>query len=82
MNNHCVFVLNIQAKHILCSRSITENDLKHSAELQKIYDFNGIVLHLLRGLVKGTLQFEEIVTSTTSNLSHVDVKVEELQSRV
>ncbi|KAG6422471.1 hypothetical protein SASPL_119043 [Salvia splendens] len=44
-------------------------------------DFNGIVLHLLRGLVKDTLQFEEIATGSTANLSHVDVKVEELQSK-
>ncbi|KAL1550544.1 DNA helicase [Salvia divinorum] len=44
-------------------------------------DSNGIVLHLLRGLVEDTLQLEEIVTGSTSNLSHVDVKVEELQSK-
>lgn len=45
-------------------------------------DFNGIVLHLLRGLVKDSLQFEEIVSGSTANLSYVDVKVEELQSKV
>ncbi|KAH6771094.1 minichromosome maintenance family protein [Perilla frutescens var. hirtella] len=44
-------------------------------------DFNGIVLHLLRALVKDTLQFEEISTGSSANLSHVDVKVEELQSK-
>ncbi|KAL0386128.1 UNVERIFIED_CONTAM: DNA replication licensing factor MCM2 [Sesamum radiatum] len=44
-------------------------------------DFNGIVLHLLRGLVKDALHFEEMVSGSTANLSHVDVKVEELQSK-
>lgn len=45
-------------------------------------DFNGIVLHLLRGLVKDSLHFEDIVTGSTANLSYVDVKVEELRSKV
>lgn len=45
-------------------------------------DFNGIVLHLLRTLVKDTLQFEEIVSGSTSNLPYVEVKVDELQSKV
>ncbi|KAL2226113.1 DNA replication licensing factor MCM2 [Sesamum indicum] len=44
-------------------------------------DFNGIVLHLLRRLVKDALHFEEMVSGSTVNLSHVDVKVEELQSK-
>ncbi|KAL8481927.1 hypothetical protein ACS0TY_027626 [Phlomoides rotata] len=44
-------------------------------------DFNGIVLHLLRTLVKDTLQFEEIVSGSTSKLSYVEVKVDELQSK-
>lgn len=45
-------------------------------------DFNGIVLHLLRQLVKDALHFEEIVSGSTTGLAHVDVKVEELQSKV
>jgi len=45
-------------------------------------DFNAIILHLLRGLVKDALQFEEIVTGSAANLDHIDVKVEELQSKV
>lgn len=45
-------------------------------------DFNGIVLHLLRTLVKDTLQFEEIVSGSTSKLPYVEVKVDELQSKV
>ncbi|KAK6160504.1 hypothetical protein DH2020_003885 [Rehmannia glutinosa] len=44
-------------------------------------DFNAIVLHLLRVLVKDSLYFEEIVSGSTANLSYVDVKVEELQSK-
>lgn len=45
-------------------------------------DFNAIILHLLRGLVKDALQFEEIVSGSVSNLDHIDVKVDELQSKV
>ncbi|GER39223.1 DNA replication licensing factor MCM2 [Striga asiatica] len=44
-------------------------------------DFNGIVLHLLRVLVKDTLHFEQILSGSTANLSYVDVKVEELRSK-
>ncbi|CAI9775258.1 unnamed protein product [Fraxinus pennsylvanica] len=44
-------------------------------------DFNAIVLHLLRGLVKDALHLEEIVSGSTANLTHIDVKVEELQSK-
>ncbi|CAI9768795.1 unnamed protein product [Fraxinus pennsylvanica] len=44
-------------------------------------DFNAIVLHLLRGLVKDALHFEEIVSGSTANLTHIDVKVEELQCK-
>ncbi|KAK6776036.1 hypothetical protein RDI58_027037 [Solanum bulbocastanum] len=44
-------------------------------------DFNAIILHLLRGLVKDALQFEEIVSGSAANLDHIDVKVEELQSK-
>ncbi|XP_051122659.1 DNA replication licensing factor MCM2 [Andrographis paniculata] len=45
-------------------------------------DFNAIVLHLLRILVKEALHLEEIVTgSAAANLPYVDVKVEELQSK-
>ncbi|KAL7241379.1 hypothetical protein ACSBR2_006902 [Camellia fascicularis] len=44
-------------------------------------DFNELILHLLRGLVKDALHFEEIVSGSASNLTHIDVKVEELQSK-
>ncbi|XP_060184338.1 DNA replication licensing factor MCM2 [Lycium barbarum] len=44
-------------------------------------DFNAIILHLLRGLVKDTLQFEEIVSGSVANLDHIEVKVDELQSK-
>lgn len=45
-------------------------------------DFNELILHLLRGLVKDALHFEEIISGSTLNLSHIDVKLEELQSKV
>ena len=44
-------------------------------------DFNGIVLHLLRQLVKDALHFQEILSGSTVN-DHIDVKVEELQNKV
>ncbi|KAL6969175.1 DNA helicase [Sarracenia purpurea var. burkii] len=44
-------------------------------------DFNELILHLLRGIVKDALHFEEIVSGSTSFLTHIDVKVEELQSK-
>ncbi|OIT05445.1 PREDICTED: DNA replication licensing factor MCM2 [Nicotiana attenuata] len=44
-------------------------------------DFNAIILHLLRGLVNDAMQFEEIVSGSTANLDHIDIKVDELQSK-
>ena len=45
-------------------------------------DYNELLLYLLRGLVKDALHFEEIVSGSSSGLPHIDVKVEELQSKV
>lgn len=45
-------------------------------------DFNAIILHLLRGLVKDALQFEKIISGATANLNYIEVKVDELQSKV
>ncbi|KVH80536.1 Ribosomal protein L2 domain 2, partial [Cynara cardunculus var. scolymus] len=45
-------------------------------------DFNAIVLHLLNQLVKEALHFEEIVSGSNKDVTHIDVKVEELQSKV
>lgn len=44
-------------------------------------DYNRLLLELLRELVKNALHFEEIVSgsSSTSVLSHIDVKIAELQ---
>ncbi|CAI9094994.1 OLC1v1030843C1 [Oldenlandia corymbosa var. corymbosa] len=42
-------------------------------------DFNAVILHLLRGLVNGARDLE--LASGASNLTHIDVKVEELQTR-
>ncbi|XP_073307306.1 DNA replication licensing factor MCM2 [Primulina huaijiensis] len=44
-------------------------------------DFNGVVLHLLRELVKDALQFEEIMSGSAAKFSYIDVKVVELQSK-
>lgn len=44
-------------------------------------DYNELLLHLLRGLVKDALHFEEIVSGAISGLTHVDVKVDELRSK-
>ncbi|KAI3698591.1 hypothetical protein L2E82_42248 [Cichorium intybus] len=45
-------------------------------------DFNGVVMHSLKQLVKEAMHFEEIVSGTRKDVGHVDVKVEELQSKV
>ncbi|KAG1370239.1 DNA replication licensing factor MCM2 [Cocos nucifera] len=44
-------------------------------------DYNELLLHLLRVLVKDALHFEEIVSGTTSRLTHIEVKVEELRCK-
>lgn len=46
-------------------------------------DYNKLLLHLLRELVKNALHFEEIVNGTSSRfITQIDIKVEELQSKV
>lgn len=45
-------------------------------------DFNELLLYLLRELVKNALHFEEIVSGSASGRSHIDVKVEDLRSKV
>ncbi|GAB4838443.1 hypothetical protein Ancab_027975 [Ancistrocladus abbreviatus] len=44
-------------------------------------DYNELLLYLLNGLVKDALHFEEIVSGSTSGLTHIDVKIEELQHK-
>ncbi|KAF8400104.1 hypothetical protein HHK36_015979 [Tetracentron sinense] len=44
-------------------------------------DYNELLLYLLRGLVKDALHFEEIVSGSTAGITHIEVKVEELQSK-
>ncbi|ONK58662.1 uncharacterized protein A4U43_C09F15380 [Asparagus officinalis] len=44
-------------------------------------DFNDLLLHLLRALVKDAIHFEEIVSGSTARLTHIEVKVEELRSK-
>lgn len=45
-------------------------------------DFNELLLYLLRDLVKNALHFEEIVSGSTSGLTDINVKLEDLQSKV
>ncbi|CAI9275262.1 unnamed protein product [Lactuca saligna] len=45
-------------------------------------DFNRLVLLKLNELVKEALHFEEIVSGTRKNVGYIDVKVEELQTKV
>ncbi|KAK3021098.1 hypothetical protein RJ639_045482 [Escallonia herrerae] len=45
-------------------------------------DFNGMVLRLLRELVKDALHFEETLPGSSTGPTHIDVKVEDLQRRV
>eukprot|EP01018_Ginkgo_biloba_P017870 Gb_10893 [translate_table: standard] len=44
-------------------------------------DYNELLLHLLRGLVKDILRFEELMTGTRPHLTQVEVKVEDLRNK-
>ncbi|XP_058102706.1 DNA replication licensing factor MCM2 isoform X1 [Magnolia sinica] len=44
-------------------------------------DYNELLLHLLRGLVKDALHFEEVMSGSTSRLNHIEVKVDELRNK-
>ncbi|KAG7018130.1 DNA replication licensing factor MCM2, partial [Cucurbita argyrosperma subsp. argyrosperma] len=44
-------------------------------------DYNELLLYLLRELVKNALHFEEIIRGSTSELTHINVKLEDLQSK-
>jgi hypothetical protein len=45
-------------------------------------DYNELLLLLLRTLVKDALHFEEIVSGSTSRLTHLEVKMEDLKNKV
>lgn len=45
-------------------------------------DFNELLLHFLRVLVKEALHFEEIMSGSTARLTHIEVKIEELRNKV
>jgi DNA replication licensing factor MCM2 len=45
-------------------------------------DYNELLLLLLRTLVKDALHFEEIVSGSTTPLTHVEVKVDDLKNKV
>nr|CAB3504777.1 unnamed protein product [Digitaria exilis] len=44
-------------------------------------DYNELLLLLLRTLVKDALHFEEIVSGSTSRLTHVEIKVDDLKNK-
>uniref|UniRef100_A0A0A0LCK0 DNA replication licensing factor MCM2 n=1 Tax=Cucumis sativus TaxID=3659 RepID=A0A0A0LCK0_CUCSA len=44
-------------------------------------DYNELLLYLLRELVKNAIHFEEIVRGSTSELTQINVKLEDLQSK-
>ncbi|XP_054808214.1 DNA replication licensing factor MCM2 [Prosopis cineraria] len=44
-------------------------------------DYNELLLYLLRELVKNALHFEKIVTGSTSNLSHIEVRIDDLSNK-
>nr|XP_043607158.1 DNA replication licensing factor MCM2 [Erigeron canadensis] len=45
-------------------------------------DFNGFVLHILNQMVKDTFNFEEIMSGSNNNVTHIDVKLKDLQTKV
>lgn len=44
-------------------------------------DYNDMLIYILRGLVNNALQFEGIATGSISNLTHIDVKVDDLYAK-
>ncbi|URE29995.1 DNA replication licensing factor [Musa troglodytarum] len=77
------------AIRVLLDSFISSQKFGVQKALQKSYrkymtfkkDFNELLLHLLRILVKDALHFEEIVSGTTARLTHIEVKVEELRNK-
>lgn len=45
-------------------------------------DYNSLLLVLLKELVKNALKFEEIISGSNSGLPSIEVKIEELQTKV
>ena len=45
-------------------------------------DFNELLLHLLRGLVKDAVRFEELMRRSNTPLTQIQVKVEDLETKV
>ncbi|GAB2292715.1 hypothetical protein Dimus_026952 [Dionaea muscipula] len=44
-------------------------------------DYNELLLYLLHKLVKDAIHFEEIVSGSTSGLTHIEVKIKELEDK-
>lgn len=45
-------------------------------------DYNDMLIYILRGLVTNALHLEDILTGSTSSLTHVDIKVDDLSFKV
>ncbi|XP_074269548.1 DNA replication licensing factor MCM2 [Silene latifolia] len=77
------------AIHVLLGSFISTQKFGVQKALQKSFkkymtfkkDYNELLLHLLRGIVKDALHFEEIVSGFNTERDHIDVKVEELQHK-
>ncbi|KAL6630518.1 hypothetical protein ACP70R_028591 [Stipagrostis hirtigluma subsp. patula] len=67
-----------QLRNSVCKRPFKSNFRKYMTYKK---DYNELLLLLLRTLVKDTLHFEEIVSGSTSRLTHVEVKVEDLKNK-
>ncbi|KAF2311882.1 hypothetical protein GH714_027117 [Hevea brasiliensis] len=67
-------------------RSIVSHSLNNIKSFRKYItykmDYNRMLLNLLQKLVTRALHFEEIMSGSISGLTHIDVKVEDLQSMV
>ncbi|PIA40647.1 hypothetical protein AQUCO_02400011v1 [Aquilegia coerulea] len=44
-------------------------------------EFNDLLLYLLRGLVRDAMHFEELVNGSAAGLTHIDVKVKDLENK-
>lgn len=45
-------------------------------------DFNELVLHLLRGLVKDALRVQEMVSRPNHRSTHIEIKIDDLEAKV
>ncbi|KAH1092381.1 hypothetical protein J1N35_019638 [Gossypium stocksii] len=60
-------------------RKVKQESFRQYITFKKDYD--GLLLVLLRELVNNAVRFEEILSGSTSGLTHVDVKIADLQAK-